>query len=396
MYAEQIQNARNKTKLLYGELQRVKQSTQDTTFFQATSSSIPHLSEHSVKLRNYLTLKGHFDKVVDLSWSQDSSCIVSLSQDGFMIIWDPVTGYKKHAVLLQNQYSLTCAISPNNKLVASAGLDNACTVYQLHRDNTSHIKSILKGHSAYISDAIFHNRGDYIITGSGDMTSILWDCNRALKVREFVNHTGDVLCLAANEKFNPNCFASGSVDGTIKYWDTRTQGEVQSFQVSKLDVNTVKFFPGGNALATGSDDGVVRLFDLRADCQMALYSLREKLESSVFRLPPSPYSEYGGSYRNQAGRSSTSDSLNTAQESLSQTYSNFYTPGVNSVDFSSLGRIIFSCYANNGCIMWDLLTGEPVGSLSNHNSKISKVAASGDGMAVATALWDSKINIWGA
>lgn len=394
MYAEKINNARIKTKLLYNELQKVKLSTQDSTFFDAASSSIPFLKGHFIKLRNYSTLKGHFDKVVDLRWTADSSGIISLSQDGFMIIWDPVTGFKKHAIPLQNQYSLTCAICPNNRYVASAGLDNACTIYQLHQDNTSNIKAILKGHSAYISDTMFHNNGNYTITGSGDMTCILWDCNRAFKVREFVNHVGDVLCLGANEKFNPNCFASGSADGTIKFWDARQQREAQSFHVSKLDVNTLKMFPGGNSFVAGSDDGVVRLFDLRADCLMAEYSLRDQLESSMYQQPNSPYSENVTNGALQA-RLNSRGSMNLA-ESYNRAQANLYTPGVNSVDFSALGRLVFSCYANYGCIIWDVIKGEPVGSLSNHSSKVSKVVTSGDGIGVATALWDSKIKVWTA
>lgn len=43
-------------------------------------------------------------------------------------------------------------------------------------------------------------------------------------------------------------------------WDMRTGQVVQNFEGHQSDVNSVKFHPSGDAVATGSDDSTVRKF----------------------------------------------------------------------------------------------------------------------------------------
>lgn len=40
-------------------------------------------------------------------------------------------------------------------------------------------------------------------------------------------------------------------------WDMRTGQCVQSFEGHESDINSVKFYPSGDAIATGSDDATV-------------------------------------------------------------------------------------------------------------------------------------------
>lgn len=43
-------------------------------------------------------------------------------------------------------------------------------------------------------------------------------------------------------------------------WDMRSGNVVQSFEGNLSDVNSVKFHPSGDAIATGSDDSTVTSF----------------------------------------------------------------------------------------------------------------------------------------
>ena len=45
-------------------------------------------------------------------------------------------------------------------------------------------------------------------------------------------------------------------------WDMRTGSCVQSFEGHDSDINSVKFYPSGDAIATGSDDATVREIQL--------------------------------------------------------------------------------------------------------------------------------------
>lgn len=43
-------------------------------------------------------------------------------------------------------------------------------------------------------------------------------------------------------------------------WDMRSGNVVQAFEGNLSDVNSVKFHPSGDAIATGSDDSTVSVF----------------------------------------------------------------------------------------------------------------------------------------
>lgn len=150
-------------------------------------------------------------------------------------------------------------------------------------------------------------------------------------------------------------------------WDMRSGHVVQSFEGHQSDVNSVKFHPSGDAISTGSDDSTVsgiinnacyvwvannlrslqcRLFDMRADKEVAMYSK----ESIIF--------------------------------------------GVNSVDFSVSGRLLFAGYNDYTVNVWDTLKAQRVCLLYGHENKVSCLQVSPDGTALSTGSWDFTLRVW--
>ena len=392
---KKIAAARNDARILYNEVEKVRKRVQNTNLTD-TSCGIPTIPRNYCNLKLYSTLTGHRGKIAKVQWSNDSYKLISASQDGFMIVWDTVTGFKKQAITLENQWVLTCGLSPTGKIAATGGLDNALTIYELRGDflaprtygtkemsyemssiASEDARATIKGHTAYISDCKFINDNS-ILTASGDMTCALWDIAKRVKVRSFVDHLGDVLCLDTFSAVRPNTFLSGASDGYVKVWDTRVRENTQTFFISNSDVNTVRCFPEGNSFITGSDDGLVRFYDLRSDCELSTFSLASKLH---LQTPTFTTKDVLGP-----------DNFSTKTTSI---YSSIENPGVYSIDCSPSGRFIYTCYSEFGCMIWDSLKNEIVGSIGNeHTNKINQVSVSPDGLAVATASWDSTIKIW--
>jgi WD40 repeat protein len=125
----------------------------------------------------------------------------------------------------------------------------------------------------------------------------------------------------------------------------RTSHVVQSFEGHQSDINSVKFHPSGDAISTGSDDSTCRLFDLRADKEVAVYNK----ESIIF--------------------------------------------GVNSVDFSISGRLLFAGYNDYTVNVWDTLRSQRVGLLYGHENKVSCLQVSPDGTALSTGSWDFTLRV---
>lgn len=293
---------------------------------------IPRLT---MKVRR--TLKGHLAKVYAMQWAADKRHLVSASQDGKLLVWDAFSTNKIHAIPLKSSWVMTCAYAPSGNFVASGGLDNTCSVFNLKgKESPTKPARELAGHTGYLSCCRFLSDSQ-ILTSSGDTTCALWDIDAGVKVDDYVDHTGDVMSLSITS-MNPHIFVSGACDATAKVWDIRSKQCVQSFTGHESDINAVQFFPNGNAIGTGSDDASCRLFDLRADRELNIYT-----HDQVFS-------------------------------------------GVTSVAFSISGRLLFGGYDDYNCHVWDTLRGERVGVLSSHENRVSCLGVSTDGMALCTGM----------
>lgn len=393
-----ISHARNEARILYAEVEAVKQRLKDKDLKEC-STKINNIPSHSINPKLYNTLEGHQNKISRIQWNKEGNHILSASQDGFMILWDSVTGYKKRIIELENQWVLTCALSPDNSTVASAGLDNNLTIYPLNNSINpysenrpqysnmfeSKVQSILKGHRAYISDCKFIN-DDQVITGSGDMKNIMWDLRKEGKVREFIEHSGDILCLdafPATDRLNSNLFISGGCDGYCKVWDLRMKSSAQSLFISNYDINSVKIFPQGQSIITGLDNGVIKLFDLRSDCEISSYSILNQYKRFQ-----------GGSHTSLQLLKTASLNLDQSRRSSMTSVNSFDSINILSIEFSKSGRLIYSCYSDFGCLIWDTLKSEIIGSIGGHMNKINQVSVAPDGIGICTASWDSTIKVW--
>jgi guanine nucleotide-binding protein G(I)/G(S)/G(T) subunit beta-1 len=277
-----------------------------------------------------------------------------------MIVWDPMTANKEYAVTLRSSWVMTCAYSPSKRLIAAGGLDNTCSIYDL-QDIDAAMSSMksgipdiqpkreLVGHIGFIAGARFLSDKE-MITCSGDTTSILWDIDRGLPKMTFKGHTADVMNIALlTDRSTPGSatsFVTVGCDATSRIWDIRTGKCTRIFVGHDSDINAVDAFPSGEAFATGSDDHSCRLYDLRADRELMRYA-------------------------------------NTDMAAC-----------VTSVSFSRSGRALFAAYDDTNVIAWDVLRAEQSGVLAAHEERVSSLAVSPDGNALATASWDSMAKIW--
>ncbi|WPK26181.1 hypothetical protein PUMCH_003529 [Australozyma saopauloensis] len=390
--------------ILRGEYEEWRKRTMDVTISEI-SGHIPPIPPKKY-LTHHVTLTGHLNKVVDIKFSPDSKKLLSVCQDGFGIIWDVLSGLKLQAIPLVHRWALACSYSPSGKLVAVAGLENKCTMYNVNVDldelleeNSDSIELSKRGqstmstqHQAYIGVLEFLSDRE-VITGSGDSLIRLWDVEKRCKIREYTEHSGDItsVLIAPQDLKTPWSFYSSGADGHVRLWDCRQPKCVHSFSVSVSDVNVVTQSPDGNSFVSGDDLGRCQLFDIRSLCPIESYVLQDQFEykkepsafgilqpNSSLHVPPPPPSP-GLTASNRRGNG-------------------YDISGVTSIAISKSGRIMYTCYADYSCICWDLFQKKivervGVGSVAHHD-RVDLVRVSEDGQGLATASWDTTVKIW--
>eukprot|EP01134_Creolimax_fragrantissima_P000594 CFRG0594T1 len=323
------------------DIKTAREMKNDTNLAEI-SRDVAALPKLTLKPRRLL--RGHLAKIYAMHWTDDSRHLVSASQDGKLLVWDAYSTNKVHAIPLRSSWVMTCAYSPSGKMVASGGLDNICSTYNLRAGEASvRVSRELSYHKGYLSCCRFLSDAE-IITSSGDMTCALWDIETGQMKSRFQGHTGDVMFISLGN--DQNSFYSGACDAQAKRWDLRTGKCVQTFTGHESDINALATFPGGNAFVTGSDDASCRLFDVRADCEVARYV-----------------------------------------DANNQT-------GVTAVAFSNSGRLLFVGYDSFNFEAWDTLKRTRVGQIQGHNRRVSCLGVSKDGMALCTGSWDNVLKIW--
>ena len=150
----------------------------------------------SAKLKAKRTLRGHFGKIVSMTWMPDDLRTLTASQDGNVIIWDCLEARKKFLMPLKSAWVMFAEASQDDKnMCASGGLDNVCTVWQLPTaaDPAGKLLFSLEGHEGYVCNGRFIGGGK-LVTTSGDNSASMWDLN-ALPEGKDIDRSWDYRCL---------------------------------------------------------------------------------------------------------------------------------------------------------------------------------------------------------
>eukprot|EP01084_Bolivina_argentea_P039588 73147_1 len=313
-----------------------------------TSDNLYQLQPQSqFKIRR--KFEGHFGKIYALDCASNSQQIVTASQDGTLLIWNVDTMSKLTAIPLKNSFVMTTAYSPNKRFVASGGLDNTCTIYDIKdlqgwNDSQKPYKELQK-HEGYVSGVRFMD-DNQILSCSGDSSIILWDIEKAMAIHTFIGHNEDVECIDINQE--NSLFISGGIDTFAKVWDYRTNGDaILNFRGHNSDINCISWFPNKNAFASGSDDSTIRLFDLRAYQQISCFGNQDIYSCST------------------------------------------------SVAFSKSGYYLLAAYDEEpGCIVWNTMTNVKEAVLDHKENRVSCLQTAPNGYYIASGCWDKLLRLW--
>src|SRR5690606_22785150 len=112
---------------------------------------------------------GHDDDVTAVAMTPDGTVIASGGRDGFIKLWDTVTGQLIQSFNQFEQPVWDLAFDPTGTYLASSSEDGIIWLWGLWNENAGSLKQLL-GHQAAVSTIAFDGDGGSLLSGSLDGT----------------------------------------------------------------------------------------------------------------------------------------------------------------------------------------------------------------------------------
>ncbi|KAL5313288.1 hypothetical protein ACEPPN_019021 [Leptodophora sp. 'Broadleaf-Isolate-01'] len=248
--------------------------------------------------------------------------------------------------------------------------------------NWSAALQTLEGHTGWVSSVAFSADGKQVVSGSLDRTVRLWDTATGALLQTLEGHIQSVCSVA----FSPDGkqVVSGSDGGTVRLWDAITGAVLQTLE-GHFGGATVAFSPDGKQVVSGSADHTVRLWDA------ATGTLQQTLEGQTGEVASVAFSPDGKQV--VSADECTVRLWEAAAGTLQQTLE-CHIESVCSVAFSPDGQQVVSGSADHTVRLWDAATGALLQTLEGHIQSVCSVAFSPDGKQVVSGSDDGTVRLW--
>jgi Tol biopolymer transport system component len=272
----------------------------------------------------------------------------------------------------------TAAFSPDGKWLASPGLRNAVTLWDVVRGKE--VRSFT-GHRKDVFDVVFSPDGKWL-AGAGREGAKLW--NAATGKEVFTTHGQAWTTRVAFSPDGKQLASAGN--GGIRLWETATGRQIGSFPDRSSWVSSVSFSPDGKRLACGNMNKEVRIWAVatgREDRVLLGHT------SSIHTVAFSP-----------DGRLLASSSVDKTvklwdavkgQELLTL---RGHLAAVHTIAFSPDGKRLVTASGDKTVKLWEVRTGQVQWTLQGHTGAVYAAAFSPDGKRLATTGSDGKLFLW--
>jgi len=317
----------------------------------------PQTAEADAKPQLMLDTGGHMAQVWTLAFATDGRQLVTAGEDKVIRVWDWQSG--KVVRTIRGQIGsghegkvFALALSPNGRWLAVGGWlstpgERGSTSIRLYDFASGRLTATLKGHKNGVFGLAFSSDGKHLISGSFDLTAMLWDVENQKLIHRLAGHKDYMYGVG----FTPDGTraVTSSNDRTLKLWSVKDGREIATLAGHSERVRALAVSPASGIIASGSRDGEIRLWD----------------------------SNTGKFLRTLA---------NQARE-------------VGALSFSSDGKWLLSGVGTTGtssfhCHVWEVATGREITTYTKHNNVVIAAAVSPDGRLIATGSGDGNVHLW--
>ncbi|MDY7004511.1 MAG: hypothetical protein SWX82_11270 [Cyanobacteriota bacterium] len=209
-------------------------------------------------LSKNISLIGHSDSVMSVTFSPNNQIIASASKDKTVKLWNR-KGKLLKTLVGHKKWVNSVSFSPDGQMLASASDDGTVKLWT----QDGELLRTIPAHDNWVLGVSFSPDGQAIATASYDNMVKLWSIDGEL-LKTFLKGSSDSV---TSVSFSPDgqVIASSSYDGKVKLWGLSDSNLLKTLSGHGDSVMSVTFSPDGKLLASGSRDNTIILWNLALD-----------------------------------------------------------------------------------------------------------------------------------
>ncbi|KAJ1945477.1 60S ribosomal subunit assembly or modification protein, partial [Linderina macrospora] len=201
---------------------------------------------------------GHSAPVTCGRFTNSGRNIISGSEDGCLVIWDPKTAsivrqFTPEDERFHQEGITSLAIAKDDQTILTGSMDNTAKLVHVNGSILGSFENATESVEAVGLCSVL----PLAATGSVDGSLSIWDIN-TMRLRTTLNHDDAVTKLLWHE--NSPLLTSVSLDCTVRTWDARTGEAVRTWKGHQEGIMDFALSHDGSTIVTASDDGCCLVF----------------------------------------------------------------------------------------------------------------------------------------